>query len=124
MKNTYQELELIDGTKVKLTLNFARLLRIKNRDPKFYDDLMRILQYKDFDVIFDTIRVLYAGYLCAKGENDEVLTEEQFMELVPFNHENNDRLAGKIIRGGKKVSPRFLRCLQRSLTKKRIDNLS
>ena len=59
MKNTYQELELNDGTKVKLTLNFARLLRIKNRDPKFYDDLMRILQYKDFDVIFDTIRVLY-----------------------------------------------------------------
>ena len=101
MKSTYQELELIDGTKVKLTLNFARLLRIKNRDPKFYDDLMRILQYKDFVVIFDTIRVLYAGYLCAKGENDEVLTEEQFMDLVPFNLENNDRLAGKLIRGGK-----------------------
>ena len=101
MKSTYQELELIDGTKVKLTLNFARLLILKNKDPKFYDDLMRILQYKDFDVIFDTIRVLYAGYLCAKGENDEVLTEEQFMELVPFNLENNDRLAGKLIRGGK-----------------------
>lgn len=101
MKNTYQELELNDGTKVKLTLNFARLLRLKNKDPKFYDDLMRILQYKDFDVIFDTIRVLYAGYLCAKGDNDEILTEEEFMELVPFNLEMNDRIAGKLIKGGK-----------------------
>ena len=30
MKNTYQELELIDGQIVKMTLNFARLLKIKN----------------------------------------------------------------------------------------------
>ena len=102
MKNTYQEFELANGEKVKLTMNFARLLKVKNDNPKLYDDLMRILQYKEFDPVFDSIRVLYIGYLCAQlGSGKEVYTEEEFIELVPFDLEKINILAGKLIQGGK-----------------------
>ena len=40
-------------------------------------------------------------FLLSFGDNDEILTEEEFMELVPFNLEMNDRIAGKLIKGGK-----------------------
>ena len=101
MKNTYQELKLTNGETVKLTLNFARLLAVKNKRPKLYEDLMRILQYKDFDIVFDSLKVLYVGYLCARVNDDEVMTEEEFMELVPFDLEKINILAGKLIQGGK-----------------------
>lgn len=102
MKNTYQELKLNNGETVKLTLSFGRLLHVKNREPKLYEDLMRILQYKDFDPVFDSVRVLYVGYLCAKvGSDQEVYTEEDFMDKVPFDLEKINILAGKLIQGGK-----------------------
>ena len=102
MKNTYQELELINGEKVKLTLSFGRLLQIKNSKPKLYEDLMRILQYKDFDIVFDSLKVLYVGYLCSQvGVDKGIYTEEEFMELVPFDLEKINILAGKLVQGGK-----------------------
>ena len=101
MKNTYQELKLTNGETVKLSLNFARLLAVKNKRPKLYEDLMRILQYKDFDIVFDSLKVLYVGYLCARVNVDEAMTEEEFMELVPFDLEKINILAGKLIQGGK-----------------------
>ena len=101
MKNTYQELKLTNGETVKLSLNFARLLAVKNKRPKLYEDLMRILQYKDFDIVFDSLKVLYVGYLCARVNDDEAMTEEEFMELVPFDLEKINILAGKLIQGGK-----------------------
>ena len=101
MKNTYQELELSNGKVVKLTLNFARLLAVKNKDVKLYNELMRIMQYKDFDPIMDSLKVLYVGYLCANIGNEEEMSEEEFMELVPFNLEKVNLLAGKLVQGGK-----------------------
>lgn len=102
MKNTYQELELVNGEIIKLTLNFGRLLQIKNSKPKLYEDLMRILQYKDFDIVFDSLKVLYVGYLCSQvGSDKETYTEEEFMELVPFDLEKINILAGKLVQGGK-----------------------
>lgn len=100
MKNTYKELELSNGEKIKLTLNFARLLYIRNQEPKQYDELMRIMQSKDIDPILDSIKVIYVAYLCA-NVNNEVLKEEEFMELVPFDLEKVNILAGQLLQGGK-----------------------
>jgi predicted HAD superfamily hydrolase len=102
MKNTYQELELENGEIVKLTLNFARLLKIKSEQPKIYDRFMKVLQNKDFDIVFDSLTVLYTGYLCANMNNESVLSEEEFMELVPFDLEVINVIAGKLIQSSKK----------------------
>lgn len=102
MKNTYQELELENGQIVKLTLNFARLLKLKNEQPKLYDRFMKVLQNKNFDIVFDSLTVLYTGYLCANMSNESVLSEEEFMELVPFDLEVINVVAGQLIQSKKK----------------------
>ncbi len=102
MKNTYQELVLENGETVKLTLNFARLLKIKNEQPKIYDRFMKVLQNKDFDIVFDSLTVLYTGYLCANMNNESILSEDEFMELVPFDLEVINVIAGQLIQSSKK----------------------
>lgn len=100
MKNTFQELELINGEVIKLTLNFAKLLNIKNNKEDLYTRFIKILNGKDLDIITDSLTVLYVGYLCANS--DQVLSEEDFMELVPFDLELINVLAGKLIMSKKK----------------------
>ena len=102
MKNSYQELELENGTTVKLTLNFARLLQIKNEQPKVYERFMKVLQNKNFDIVFDSLTVLYTGYLCANMNNESVLSEEEFVELIPFDLEVINVTAGALIQSKKK----------------------
>lgn len=102
MKNTYQELELVDGQVAKMTLNFARLLKIKNDQPNIYDRFMNVLQNKDFDLISDSLTVLYVGYLCANIGNESVMTEDEFVELIPFDLEIINIKAGLLIQGKKK----------------------
>ena len=102
MKNTYQELELNNGEVVKLTLNFARLLNIKNNREDLYQRLMSILQGKELDMIMDSLTVLYVGYLCANLDSEQVLSEEEFMDMVPFDLELINVLAGKLIMSKKK----------------------
>ena len=102
MKNTYLELELENGETVKLTLNFARLLKIKNDQPKLYDKFMKVLQNNNFDIVFDSLTVLYTGYLCANINNESVLSEDEFYEQVPFDLEVINILAGQLVQGKKK----------------------
>lgn len=102
MKNTYQELELIDGQIVKMTLNFARLLKIKNDQPQIYDRFMGVLQKQAFDIVYDSLTVLYVGYLCANIGNESVLSEDDFVELMPFDLELINVKAGQLIQGKKK----------------------
>lgn len=102
MKNTYQELELQNGEVCKLTLNFARLLQIKNGRKDLYARLMKVLQAEDFDVLFDSLTILYVGYLCANLDNDEVLSEEEFMNLVPFDLATLNIIAGELVSNTKK----------------------
>lgn len=85
MKSTITNMILTDGRKVELTLNFARLLKVKNFNKGLYEDFMRVLkQDKDFDIIFDSIKILYVAYLCANANDlENVISEEEFMELVP-----------------------------------------
>lgn len=102
MKNTYLELELENGETVKLTLNFARLLKIKNDQPKLYDKFMKVLQNNNFDIVFDSLTVLYTGYLCANINNESVLSEDEFYAEVPFDLEVINILAGQLVQGKKK----------------------
>ena len=91
-KNTYQE----------LTLNFYNLLQVKNNQPKLYDRFMKVLQNKEFDIVFDSLTVLYVGYLCANLNSESVLTEEDFIAQVPFNLEKINIVAGALIQSKKK----------------------
>lgn len=102
MKSTFLEFELVDGT-VELTLNFARLLKVKNHNKKLYDEFMKVISKKDFDVIFDSLKVVYVAYLCANSDKlDEVLSEEEFMEKTPLNLVTLNNTVGELLTPKKK----------------------
>lgn len=103
MKSTMLKLELIDGSEVELTLNFARLLKVKNHNKKLYGEFMDSLKSKDFDVIFDSMKILYVAYLCANSANlDSVMSEEEFMENVEMDMAVINNLVAELIQAKKK----------------------
>lgn len=103
MKCTMLKLELIDGSEVDLTLNFARLLKVKNHNKKLYEEFMNSLKNKDFDPIFDSIKILYVAYLCGQSADlENAMSEMEFMENVEMDMEVINTLVAELIQGKKK----------------------
>ena len=90
--NTYTELILLDGTRVKMTLNYARLLKL-SQDEGFKDVYMRYSSTR-MDGIqgeLDVALQLYTGYLCANVDDlANVMTENQFYEAMDPNRAVTD----------------------------------
>ena len=62
---------------------------------------MHILQATDFDVISDSLTVLYVSYLCANMQ-EAPLSEDEFYELIEFDLAKINIMAGELIQGKKK----------------------
>ena len=82
--NSYIEIDMLTGEKVKLTLTLKRLLKIKSINTELYEDVNRIM-IKGYSDIEDIVKIIYAGYLCAI--DDEVptkpMTYEDFIGKCP-----------------------------------------
>ena len=101
--NTLQKLELNNGEVVELTLTFARLLKVKNHNNKLYADFMDALKNKDFDIIFDSAKVLYVAYLCGLNDNmKDALSEEEFLEELPMDFTLINTIVAELINPKKK----------------------
>ena len=100
MKNTYQELKLTNDEVVKLTLNFGKLMKIKSSNKELYTRLMNILNGGFDDIIDSCLTVIYVAYLCANDK--DVLSEGDFIELVPFDLEAINVIASELITPKKK----------------------
>ncbi|MBS7131380.1 MAG: hypothetical protein KH116_10605 [Clostridium sp.] len=86
MKCTFKELTLENGEVIKLTLNFARLLQLKNKRKKDYEEYNNIYIKEDKDATFSAITILYTAYLCANIEHlddNTLMSKEEFMENIP-----------------------------------------
>lgn len=75
---TIVEHEIFDGSTVKCTLAMYQLKRLAGKNKPLYDLVMKVLG-KGTEDIFESVRVLYAAYLCANMDSDEVMTEDEFM---------------------------------------------
>lgn len=106
MKNTFMELKLQNDTVVKLTLNFARLYKVKNLKKDLYERFMQSLNgKKDYDPIFSSLTVLYVAYLCANSDklgDEGLMSEEEFMEVAPQNFKEINEAAAELISPKKK----------------------
>lgn len=79
--NTYSELELSNGQKVRLTLNLKRLLVLKSNHLDLYREANKIIT-RGAEDIFDMVKVLYAAYLCALDSGVEEMNYDTFLDLV------------------------------------------
>ena len=90
--NTYTELILLDGTRVKMTLNYARLLKL-SQDEYFKDIYTRYSNTRMSGVQeeLDVALQLYTGYLYANIDDlSNVMTEDQFYEAMDPNRAVTD----------------------------------
>lgn len=87
--NTTTDFEFYDGTTVKLTLTFYAIYQLKNKNKSLYDRYSRIMTKGPADEL-EMITVLYAAYVCANSDDENILTEEEFLMQC-----GSDRMAVK-----------------------------
>lgn len=80
MLATTVEHEFFDGSTVKCTLAMYRLKQLASKNKKLYDTAMKVLG-KGTDDVFESIRVIYAAYICANMDSEELMTEDEFVMM-------------------------------------------
>lgn len=78
MAATTVDHEFFDGTTVKCTLNMFRLKQLASKNKSLYATAMKVLS-KGTEDIFESVRAVYAAYVCANMDSEELMSEEDFM---------------------------------------------
>lgn len=89
LKNTFVDYTLINGETIKLTMAFALLKELENRNPELVNKYYKLSakrenEFRDLDMV----TILYTAYMCANLDNPEVYDEEIFTILL-----GSDRLS-------------------------------
>lgn len=71
--------EFEDDSTCLMTLSFIRLKRLSAKNKGLYERAQKIMMHGGKDE-FDTLTVLYAAYVCANLDSDNLMTEEEFIE--------------------------------------------
>lgn len=92
LKNTFVDYELLDGSTVKLTLAFALLKMLEDKNAVLANRYYKVTTKKESEMReLDIVTMLYTAYTCACiADNAEVMDEDTFMILL-----GSDRLSLK-----------------------------
>lgn len=96
MKNTIFEMEMNNGEKVKMTLNFASLYKLSNKNRKLYLDYNSKIT-KGISEELDNVLILYTAYCCANVENDNIMSYDEFLELLPISRQYIGDIMGELL---------------------------
>ncbi len=104
-KNTYCDLELNNGSIVKLTLTFGRLNLLKRVNNELYQKYNKIIMQKSDDIL-DLVTILYVAYWCAyyNAGQSNIYTENDFIELAPFDLSEIKRIYKQLTQPKKKMN--------------------
>lgn len=87
--NTTIDFEFYDGTTVKMTLAFYILYQLKNKNKNQYNKYNQAMvnsgnnKYDEFDML----TILYTAYLCANINEENLLSEEEFIMMCGSDRE-------------------------------------
>lgn len=81
LKNTFVEYELIDGSKVNLTLAFYLLKLLEGKKPDLTARYYKMQSKKEMNDL-DMVTILYTAYCCANMDDPDMLDEETFMIMM------------------------------------------
>lgn len=71
--------EFYDGTTCEMTLAFIKLKMLSSKNKRVYTACQTVMTNGAKDEL-DMLSVLYAGYLCANMDAENILTEDEFIE--------------------------------------------
>lgn len=90
-KNTMTELEMADGSTVKLTLSYRYLMELSAFNRNAYNDYNAIWNKKKSErEEIDNVRAIYAAYLCAclqEGTEKSAMSWDKFLDNVTLDRE-------------------------------------
>jgi hypothetical protein len=78
LSNRYK-FEFQDGSTCEMTLAFILLKRLSSKNKRAYEACQKVMVNGPKDE-FDMLSVIYAGYLCANMDKENLLTEDEFIE--------------------------------------------
>ena len=88
---TYHEFKLVDGSTVKMSLSFYSVYQLKKVNKELYKRYNKIFveQNKknyEYDEL-DNLSILYAAYVCANLNDENLMDEETFLIMCGSNRE-------------------------------------
>lgn len=85
--NASTEIEMADGTTVKLTVTWGLLARLRAEDKKLYKRFSGLVMGGMKDDIAAALDIIYCGYVCAyldeRDSLDGALTQDEFTACAP-----------------------------------------
>ena len=93
---TIVEHEMFDGSTVKCTLAMYQLKRLASKNKDLYAHAMKVLG-KGTEDVFESVRMIYAAYVCANMDSGELLTEDEFTMMCGADYAGINATINRLI---------------------------
>lgn len=85
--NASTKIEMSDGTKLKLTITWGLLIRLRALNKQLYSQFSHVVMAGAADDVLKMLDIVYCGYLCQYIEDNgtlaDALTQDEFIAVVP-----------------------------------------
>lgn len=85
--NASTEIEMSDGTKLKLTITWGLLIKLRALNKQLYSQFSHVVMAGAADDVLKMLDIVYCGYLCQYIEDNgtlaDALTQDEFISVAP-----------------------------------------
>lgn len=85
--NASTEIEMSDGTKLKLTITWGLLIKLRALNKQLYSQFSHVVMAGAADDVLKMLDIVYCGYLCQYIEDNgtlaDALTQDEFIAVTP-----------------------------------------
>ena len=85
--NASTEIEMSDGTKLKLTITWGLLIKLRALNKQLYSQFSHVVMAGAADDVLKMLDIVYCGYLCQYIEDNgtlaNALTQDEFISVAP-----------------------------------------
>lgn len=89
--NASTEIEMSDGTKLKLTISWGLLIKLRALNKQLYSKFSGVVMAGAADDVLKMLDIVYCGYICQYIEDNgtlaNALTQDEFIAVAPADVE-------------------------------------
>lgn len=89
--NASTEIEMSDGTKLKLTISWGLLIKLRALNKQLYSKFSGVVMAGAADDVLKMLDIVYCGYICQYIEDNDTLadalTQDEFIAVAPADVE-------------------------------------
>lgn len=89
--NASTEIEMSDGTKLKLTISWGLLIKLRALNKQLYSKFSGVVVAGAADDVLKMLDIVYCGYICQYIEDNntlaDALTQDEFIAVAPADVE-------------------------------------